>query len=73
MGPKDYFPLEGSRVRICIALKSALPSAGFEPSNLGSNRKHATTRPPTTTCSLVHSTVCFHTLNNFVRHGITPS
>jgi hypothetical protein len=32
-----------------ITFKNPSPSAGFEPANLGSNGKHATTRPPRAT------------------------
>jgi hypothetical protein len=34
-------PKEGV-LRIFISLKNPMPSAGFEPANLGSNGKHAT-------------------------------
>jgi hypothetical protein len=35
-----YFPSEGSRATIFIALKNLSSSAGFEPADLRSNSKH---------------------------------
>jgi hypothetical protein len=36
-------------LRTLITLKNPSSSAGFEPANLGSSGKHATTRPPRAT------------------------
>jgi hypothetical protein len=42
----------GSRATDFITLKNpSSSSAGFEPANLGSSSKHATTRPPRATCN----------------------
>jgi hypothetical protein len=39
-GPQLSFPSEESRAEVFYGLKNPLPSAGFEPANLGTNGKH---------------------------------
>ena len=41
-----YFPSEGRRAEDFFAQKNPTASAGFEPANLGTKDKHATSRPP---------------------------
>jgi hypothetical protein len=54
MGLRASLALGGSRAKIFIALRNPLSPAGFEPPNLGTNGKHATTRPPRATYSQVN-------------------
>jgi hypothetical protein len=53
MGPTALRPSEGSRAMDFYRLKNPSSSAGFEPTNLGSNDKHTTTIPPRVTCLLL--------------------
>jgi hypothetical protein len=53
MGQAAYFFAKIVLLQIFIVLKNPSLSAVFEPLNLGSNVKHATIRPPTTT-ELLH-------------------
>ena len=41
-----YFPSEGRRAEDFFALKNPTASTGFEPANLGTKGRHATSRPP---------------------------
>ena len=41
-----YFPSEGRRAAEFFALKIPTASTGFEPANLGTKGRHATSRPP---------------------------
>ena len=53
------FPKEGV-LRIFFALKNPTVSAGFEPSNLGTNGQHATSRPPTPLITYVKFHIAYH-------------
>jgi hypothetical protein len=53
-GTADYIsPPKKVVLRIFIGLKNRSSSAGFEPTNTGSNDKHATSRPPRATMATV--------------------
>ena len=45
-----YFPSEGRRAKEFFALKNPTASAGFEPANMGTRGRHATSRPPKPLC-----------------------
>jgi hypothetical protein len=50
MEQRLYFPSEGRRAEDFFALKNPTASAGFEPRNLGTKGKHATSRPSNHKC-----------------------
>jgi hypothetical protein len=55
-------------LRIFITLKNPSSSAGFEPANLGSSGKHATTRPPRATTKKINIDIFTAVITWNLRH-----